>query len=136
MITFHLTRQEAAHIYGGWMSDMKLIAETRMINNAGSDSRYLNAMMICSLLDDIEILLEKRLIDRKKTNFKITLSYAHAVAFYFHIFTKPIPTAFVWENRLRQHLCDEIHQQLFSMRPPVHENIPITIEDFYADFIE
>lgn len=135
MIVFKLTRQEAQFICDAWMGYMVQVAETRMINNAGRDGSYLQSMMIASLIDEVYQVFKRKLLNRAATSFKFSLQYHYGIAFYFHLHTQPVPTAYVWENLLRQRLCNELHQQLFCMRPPVHENIPLTIEDYYADFM-
>ena len=135
MITFKLTRQEAKFISDAWMGYMVQVSETRMINNSGSDGGYLQAMTVVSLIEKVSHEFKKKLLNRSATSFKFTFDYHYGIAFYFHLHMHPIKTAFVWENQLRQRLCNELHQQLFAMRPPVHENIPITIADYYADYL-
>ena len=135
MVTFTLSRSEAYFIANSWLLYMVHLSQTRMINHAGSDGRYLNAMAMHSQLDHVLLTFNKKLVNRKPTTFKFTFDYHYAIAFYYYIFTHPIQNTSVWENQLRQRLCDELHQQLFAMRPPVHQNIPLTIEDYYADYL-
>ena len=135
MIHFTLHHTETRFIHDAWLNYMVQLANTRVINHAGNDANYLRAMEISSLIDAVAEIFKKKLENTAVMNHKFTLDYHYAGCFYFHIFTQPIPTVYSFEKTLKDRLVKELQPQLFAMRPPVHENIEITIEDYYADYI-
>ena len=129
MPKFKISRDQTRLVERNWIPYMIMFAESKLRSNAGKDAQYLNCKIIVSLLKDIELSLKRKLLGSALT-LSFNLSDAHCAAFYFYLMIHPIASQQVYEFTFRQQLCDILHRQLFADRPPAHESVPLTINDF------
>jgi hypothetical protein len=134
MIKFKITRDQARMIQEQWFPYMVAAAASQLANNAGNDAKYLNAVILESLLLEVRKMFRGKLFNAEdkpgNPNFTFNLKRSQAPAFYVSIMQLGIDVQNVYAFAFRQQLCDVLHQQLFANRPPAHESVPLSINDY------
>lgn len=120
-ITFRTTRDQARMLEQNFMPLMMRMADSRMRNHAAHQSKFMTGTMLYSLLEEVERKFKKKLL-AEANKFSFKLKRHEAIAFYYFLMKIPIDTALVYAYTFRQHLCDVLHQQLFTLEETVHGN--------------
>lgn len=134
MIKIELSRDETLTVYQ-WLEYMVKTSQAKLSITNQSDTQWIATVVSVSLLDDINTTVQKKLIDKNKKCLRISLSYAHAAHLMLHMFALPIPVTSYWIANLRQRICNEIHQHIFSMKTGVSFDLPITIDHYSQEYL-
>ncbi len=115
MISFLSPRSYLDTLYNSFFKYINLQKETKLLEYAWNrelNDGYLNAMVINSLLADIEAYLQKRLINTTKPVVKIQLTKAHAICLYKTLMLLPFDADREYEHLVRQSFIEKLYPQL------------------------
>ena len=132
MVKIELTRDQSLTTKD-WLNYMVKLARAKLSITGQADQQWIANVVAISLMEDIELKFEKKLLDKKPKQFKYSLSYAHAAYFMVHLLALPIPGDQQWYLILRQNICNDIHQQIFSMHQEPAGDNPFTVSHFIEE---
>ncbi len=117
MIILHTHRQYAQVAHDSIFPYIKLLQQSHA-NNVSQHSRvsgeWLTVKLINSLLDEIKILLQKKLVNTSSRTVKIKLTDAAAIALYKTFLIIPIDENNYYLHLIRQEWITILDKQIFT----------------------
>ncbi|MES2773398.1 MAG: hypothetical protein V4722_04400 [Bacteroidota bacterium] len=117
MIIFHSPRSYLSILYNVFFKYINLHKESKLQEYAYQAQReisdgYLNAMVLNSLLNDVEEYLQKKLVNTSNPVVKLKLSKAHAICLFKTLMILPIEADKEFEQIVRQDFITKLYPQL------------------------
>ena len=118
MITLRTYRQhvETASVY--WFPFIREAKRTNLNNLQGrhiTDTDYFSAVVINCILDEIELILDKKLINTKSQKLKFEFSNAQGIVLYKTLLHLPLPKDQPYFNQLRMEWLAALDQELIYL---------------------
>lgn len=115
MVTIRTQRQEIETILYRFFPRMNLYKRTRLSNLAHLDltsEAFLTAVVINCVLEEVELILKKRLINCATKTITVKLSEAQSAILYRSLIALPLENANVYEFSLRNQWVERLDQAL------------------------
>ena len=115
MITLQSERVHLKHAYDYFFVYIHLWKQSQLENvkqQSKVSGEYLTVIMINSLLDDIEDLLEKKLLNTTGKIVRLKFSNAHGIIFYKTLLNLPLDAQAYYLNMIRNHWIEILNQQI------------------------
>lgn len=140
MILLHTYRQDLETVRNYFFPYIKLWKQTNLNNIRDTNvqgGEFLSVVAINCLIDEIILLIEKKLINTVSQSQKIKLSDAQGVIFYRILIALPLPAEQFYFNVLRNDYILQLDQQLIEKKiyqQPVQKRQDIIRSaDFYFE---
>lgn len=117
MIILATKRQYAEYANVQMFNYINLYKITQLKNVEGADktsTEYLAARLIVSLLDEVELLLKKKLINTTKKNISIKMSDAAGIALYKMLLRLPVAADEWYFNHVRNAWIEALDRQIIK----------------------
>lgn len=134
MIKLELSREET-RVVNDWIIYLLKVNNSRMSITNKTDAQWLATIVAISLLEEIQKKIFTRLINKIPRQFRFSFSYAHGAHLMIHLMGLPIPSNQYWLSNTRQRICNEIHQQIFSMKQTEPDGEVLTLTNFTDEYL-
>lgn len=116
MIILKTERQNVIMAKDYFFPYIRLLKETKLNNVSGSimSEEHLSVIAINCLLSDIELLIEKKIINTKGATTRLRFSDAQAVVFYKTLIALPLPADQFYLNNIRNSWIEMLDQELIN----------------------
>ena len=98
---------------------------------------FLSAIAVNCIVDEILLMIEKKLINTQSATIRLKLSDAQAVIFFRLLIILPVPAEQFYFNKLRNDWIEQLDKQLIEKKiyqQPVQKTVDVIGEaDFYFD---
>lgn len=125
MITLHTTRHYAEAALLHFFPYLNLQKQTRLNDVAHlpiSSKEYLQAVVINCLLDEIETLFKRKLVNTTGAKVKITFTDAQGVLFYQVLTHMPIDGEKLYQNMVRNQWLEDLDQEIIRQQIYLHNH--------------
>lgn len=118
MVTLHTHRNDAEYVLANLFPYIKFLKQTNLRNVANHshvDDARLTVKLINSILDDVELLIRKKIVNTSGRNIKIKMSDAAAITLYKTLLNIPLEKEKMYLHGLRQAWIESLDGQIYSM---------------------
>jgi hypothetical protein len=118
MITLRTYRQHvetASTYFFPYINEAKRTRLNNLQNQHITSEEYFSAVVINTLLDDVEFIFDKKLITTKSQKLKFELSDAEGIVLYKTLLNLPLPREQIYFNQVRMEWLASLDQELIRL---------------------
>lgn len=140
MVYLKTYRQELEAARNYFFPFIRMWKQTNLNNARDSNIQshdFLSAIAVNCIVDEILLMIEKKLVNTQSATMKLKLSDAQAVIFYRILIILPVPSEQFYFNQFRNGWIEQLDKQLIEKKiyqQPVQKTVDVIGEaDFYFD---